>query len=107
MKPPKCKSCGAEEWRHTCGPKIDPAIGLGQNKAWASGFGPSGAGSSPAVGCATPTVQFLETTPAGSVLEFDSHLWVALAKPKTDRKEYLKLKARERRARQKAAKASA
>lgn len=24
MKPPKCRTCGAEEWRHTCGnlPKI-------------------------------------------------------------------------------------
>lgn len=57
--------------------------------------------------CAPPSVHSLETTPAGYVLEFDSRLWVALAKPKTDRKEYLKFKARERRARQKAAKASA
>lgn len=23
MKPPKCKSCGAEEWRHTCGVKLN------------------------------------------------------------------------------------
>lgn len=26
MKPPKCKSCGAEEWRHVCQPKtVSPA----------------------------------------------------------------------------------
>lgn len=22
MKAPKCRTCGAEEWRHTCGPAV-------------------------------------------------------------------------------------
>ena len=53
--PPKCRTCGKEEWQHLCGP------------------------------VAVPTVQAM----------------IAATAPKPDRKEYLKLKARERRARQK------
>ena len=63
--PPKCKTCGKEEWRHICGPKA--------------------------------LVRVIETERAS----FKQILPLVQVAPKTDRKEYLKLKARERRARQK------
>lgn len=69
MKPPKCKTCGAEEWKHTCGPRFEPKhISL---KA--------------SVSPVTPALAKAVT--AGNA-----------AIQKTDRKEYLRLKARERRA---------
>lgn len=24
INPPKCKTCGVAEWRHTCGPRVKP-----------------------------------------------------------------------------------
>lgn len=89
VHPPKCRTCGKEEWRHICGPKNSPKRAsagpdrrerpapnskAASSNGKTSDLGPENVGS-------TPT---------------------AAAKPKTDRKEYLKLKARERRARQKA-----
>lgn len=26
MKPPKCRACGAEEWRHSCAPVSSPTM---------------------------------------------------------------------------------
>jgi hypothetical protein len=67
MKPPKCKSCGKEEWRHICGtmPKTHRKVRSVTDRLEA----------------AIPDM-------------------VITTKP--SRKEYLKLKARERRARQRA-----
>lgn len=28
MKPPKCKTCGKEEWQHTCGPVVSVTMGV-------------------------------------------------------------------------------
>lgn len=80
MKPPKCKTCGAEEWKHTCGPKLSVA-------------------EITRVVVASP--EFLARKE-----KLDNPLPNALEKvlTKPSRKEYLKLKARERRARQKAKK---
>jgi hypothetical protein len=98
MKPPKCKSCGAEEWRHTCGPAltIDEKVALRAHRPISTPFlekmkpkpvaTPRLGGYDPI----TPARVFAEPGPE------------VAAKPKPDRKEYLKLKARERRARQKA-----
>lgn len=104
MKAPKCKTCGVEEWKHTCGDvaKAVDAVGLNPSEK-------SHAGSIPAV----PTIEivkglFAQLTPEqqASVLAHtgDDHLDDAngsfpKVSEKTDRKEYLKLKARERRAR--------
>lgn len=39
MKPPKCKNCGVEEWRHTCG--VVPVLPTkAPKKAGVAGSGP-------------------------------------------------------------------
>ena len=136
MKPPKCKSCGKEEWRHTCGAPI-PIILTRLHHADLAGtitdddakvevpmtFG----GSVRAPRCAdTTTTKARNSSPrknapkslsaleqcvvphgtpaspinAESVTGGTSEISTS-TKPKTDRKVYLKLKARERRAAEK------
>lgn len=84
IKPPKCKTCGAEEWRHVCGPR---------------------AGSAPAelekllgdLGVKVVDV----TAEVRAELAAEAQPIASAEKPKTDRKEYLRLKAVERRAAEK------
>lgn len=83
VKPPKCKTCGREEWRHVCGGEKVTIHKL------------PGSISSPALTKALTDSMRGPSEPQPK----------AKKKPKTDRKEYLKLKARERRARQKEEKA--
>lgn len=90
MKAPKCKSCGKEEWRHVCGG--DPAIKALVEKRMNEMM------EKPETKAAIDKLAqqlFVEPTSTQS----DDLL---SPKAKTDRKEYLKLKARERRARQRA-----
>lgn len=96
MDAPKCKTCGKVEWRHVCGglecvesvittarvkssssPKKGPKLPAATEPPSEESHGPH-SGPIPANDVATGT----------SVIQA----------PKTDRKEYLKLKARERRA---------
>jgi len=97
MKPPKCKSCGKEEWRHTCGGGVTitaSSSGLTPRKnapklSVASELLADRVGSKP-----SPT----------NAKDAEAGILATLARgTKPSRKEYLKLKARERRARQKAA----
>lgn len=90
LKPPKCKTCGAEEWRHICGP--DPQIlALAKRRIQEALNSPQ----AQAEMAALADKLFMQPTSSDDP---------ALLSGKHSRKEYLKLKARERRARQKAAK---
>lgn len=75
MKPPKCRTCGKEEWQHTCGPTN--LVGM-QISAGVTAF-----------------------KRRGEMVPVSGQITIVAPKPKPDRKEYLKFKARNRRARQK------
>lgn len=98
MNPPKCKTCGKAEWHHTCGVPITQAdIQAKMKDVFANPHGdrlllrPGLKGSDPLVA----GVHYMSPNEAAARIP---------SKPKTDRKAYLAQKAKERRARQKAAK---
>lgn len=84
IKPPKCKTCGAEEWRHTCGPNPKIMALLEQRIAEAEN---------------SQTIRDFKQKFTDDIMNHGTAIPM-----KPSRKEYLKLKARERRARQKAKK---
>lgn len=92
MNPPKCKACGAVEWGHVCGP--NPKImALVEKRIEEVINSPEMKRARKAI---TDSVMNEGTGGIGGL--------ALLVTSKPDRKEYLKLKARERRARVAAAK---
>lgn len=89
MKPPKCRSCGKEEWRHVCGPVYSPDE-IKEIKAILAPIADR----------------------AAKIITSGNEAIKAIKKPRgrprtqtpEQRQEYLKIKARARRAREKAAK---
>lgn len=94
MKHPKCRLCGAE---HALGEAHKFSDGSASSNGRTPDFGSGNRGSTPRAG----TSGAKQNSPAGETQKAD----VApppIVRPKTDRKEYLKLKARERRKRYRA-----
>lgn len=100
IAPPKCKTCGKVEWRHVCGPKVVRRIVASLPKREAKAFREfvaSAINPLPPVDYPAPA-----NTPDGVVsLEPGTVPGFPPPSAKVSRKEYLKLKARERRAAEK------
>lgn len=85
--PPKCKTCGTTEWRHICGGLPDEV----RNRL---------VGTIVVSPTAPPSTVAFHDSNTGEFLGAIVNVAAPVGKPKIDRKEYLKLKARERRERQ-------
>lgn len=97
MKPPKCKTCGAEEWKHVCGPqRVSLERGSEGGRVQFPLADRDQVSNTVRTNEAKAKVGSSQRRCAGS--DSQERLAPSPEKSKTDRKEYLRLKAIERRA---------